>query len=240
MPARVLITGAARGLGLGLSEAFAERGDHVLAVCRTTTPELDALGVEVVDGIELTSDAAVARLAAAVGDAPLDVLIANAAVNNDAPRLEEIDVPALAHAFDVNALGAVRVVLALLDALRPGSKVMLVSIGAAALNQGTVSAGNYGYRMSKAALTSFGFGLARDLRHRGVAVLLSSPGPVDTPMLREVHRQGRTPLDPADAPSALTVARLFRDRLDALTLGDSPAWQARPTGEPVTIEPEHT
>src|SRR4051812_45594211 len=109
MPARVVITGAARGLGLGLAEAFAERGDHVLAVCRTTTPELDALGVEVVEGIELTSDAAVGRLAAAVGDAPLDVLIANAAINNDAPRLEEIDVPALAHAFDVNALGAVRV-----------------------------------------------------------------------------------------------------------------------------------
>jgi NAD(P)-dependent dehydrogenase (short-subunit alcohol dehydrogenase family) len=235
MPARVLVTGAARGLGLGLCEAFAERGDHVLAVCRTPTPALEALGVEVIAGIELTSDADVARLAAAVGEQTLDVLIANAAINNDAPRLEEIDVAGLAHAFDVNTLGAVRVVLALLDVLREGSKVMLVSIGAAALNQGTASVGNYGYRMSKAALTSFGFGLARDLRERGVAVVLSSPGPVDTPMLREVHRQGRTPLDPADAPSALTVGRLFRGRIDALTLAASPAWQARPTGEPVTF-----
>jgi NAD(P)-dependent dehydrogenase (short-subunit alcohol dehydrogenase family) len=233
MPARVLVTGASRGLGLGLCEAFAERGDHVIAACRSRTPELEALGVEIADGVELTSDAAVARLAEVVGGRTLDVLICNAAINNDAPSLEQIDVGDLAAAFDVNALGAVRVVLALLGALRAGSKVMLVGIGWAALNRDTHSVGNYGYRMSKAALTSFGFGLARDLREQGVAVVVSSPGPVDTPMLRRVYEQGRTPLDPADAPSALAVARQFRDRIDALTLADSPAWQARPSGEPV-------
>jgi NAD(P)-dependent dehydrogenase (short-subunit alcohol dehydrogenase family) len=235
MAARVLITGASRGLGLGLCEAFAERGDHVIAACRTPTPELEALGVQVADGIELTSDAAVGLLVDAVGSQPLDVLICNAAINNDAPALEQVKVGDLAAAIDVNTLGAVRVVLALLDALRAGSKVMLVSIRAAALNVDTPSAGNYGYRMSKAALTSFGFGLARDLRERGVAVLLASPGPVDTPMLRAVFRQGRTPLDPAQAPSALTVSRQFRDRIDELTLADSPAWQAEPTGEPVSF-----
>jgi NAD(P)-dependent dehydrogenase (short-subunit alcohol dehydrogenase family) len=236
MSARVLITGGSRGLGLGLCEAFAERGDHVIAACRTATPELEALGIQIADGIELASDEAVGRLVEVVGSEPLDVLICNAAINNDAPRLEEIDVEELARAFDVNTLGAVRVVLALLGALREGSKVMLVSIGAAALNVNAHSAGNYGYRMSKAALTSFGFGLARDLRDRGVSVILTSPGPVDTPMLREVFRQGRTPLDPAQAPSALTVGRQFRDRIDALTLADSPAWQAKPTGEPVSFQ----
>lgn len=231
MPDRVLITGASRGLGLGLCEAFAERGDHVLGVCRAPTPELEALGVQIIDGIELTSDEAVARLPAAVGPEPLDVVICNAAINNDAPRLQEIDVPDLAATFDVNALGAVRVVLALLDHLGEGSKVMLVGIGTTALNVRAPSAGSYGYRMSKAALTSFGFGIARDLRERGVAVVISSPGPVDTPMLRERFRLGRTPLDPADAPSALTIGRRFRDHVDALTLDASPAWHARPTGE---------
>ena len=162
------------------------------------------------------------------------MLICNAAINNDAPGLEQIDVGGLVHAFDVNALGPVPCVLALLPALREGSKVMLVGIGPAALNMRTHSAGNYDYRMSKAALTSFGLGLARDLRERGVAVVISSPGPVDTPMLRAVHRQGRTPLDPSDAPSALAVGRLFRDRIDELTLAASPAWQAGPTVAPVS------
>ena len=72
---RVLVAGASRGIGLALCEAFAERGDHVVATVRSTTPALDALRVQVVEGIELTSDAAVARLPAAVGPDGLDVLI---------------------------------------------------------------------------------------------------------------------------------------------------------------------
>jgi NAD(P)-dependent dehydrogenase (short-subunit alcohol dehydrogenase family) len=221
---------------LALCEVFAERGDEVIAAVRTTTPALDALGVQVVEGIELTSDEAVARLPEAVGPEGLDVLIYNAAINTDSPGLEDIDVEALKEIFDVNALGAVRTVLALLPTLHEGSKIMLVSIGGNALNRGQMpSTGNYGYRMSKAALTSFGHGLARALRDRGIAVVLSSPGPVDTDMLRGVAAQGRSTYRPENAAKPIDVARMFRDRIDELTLDDSPAWQAHPTGEAVVV-----
>jgi NAD(P)-dependent dehydrogenase (short-subunit alcohol dehydrogenase family) len=233
---RVLVAGASRGIGLALCEAFAERGDHVIAVVRKTTPALDALGVQVVEGVELTSDDAVARLAEHVGPEGLDVLIYNAAINRDSPGLEDIDVEVLKETFDVNALGAVRTVLALLPTLHDGSKIMLVSIGAIALNRGKMpSTGNYGYRMSKAALTSFGHGLARAVRDRGVAVVLSSPGPVDTDMLRGVAAQGRSTYKPENAAKPIEVARMFRSRIDELTLDDSPAWQAGPTGEPAIV-----
>jgi NAD(P)-dependent dehydrogenase (short-subunit alcohol dehydrogenase family) len=90
--------------------------------------------------------------------------------------------------------------------------------------------------MSKAALTSFGSGLARDVRDRGIAVVISSPGPVDTRMLRETFAQGRTTQAVIDrARDPLEIGRLFRDRLDELTLEDSPAWQATPTGELVGL-----
>jgi NAD(P)-dependent dehydrogenase (short-subunit alcohol dehydrogenase family) len=236
---RVLVTGSNKGIGLGVAAAYAERGDEVIAACRTSSPELDALGVQVVDGIELTSDDAVANLAGAVGSAELDVLVCNAAINTDSPGLDDIDVGQLAHAFDVNALGCVRVVLALLPRLRKGSKIMLVSIGAQALNGlivPTHSQGSYGYRMSKAALTAFGAGLARDVRDRGISVVISSPGAVDTPLLRQVFAEGRTTQAVMDrAQDPLVVGRLFRDRLDELTLQDSPAWQANPTGELVDL-----
>jgi NAD(P)-dependent dehydrogenase (short-subunit alcohol dehydrogenase family) len=233
---RVLIAGASRGIGLALCEAFAERGDHVIAAVRHGNAELDALGVQVVEGIELTSDEDVAKLPAAVGPEGLDVLIYNAAINRDSPGLEDIDVEVLKETFDVNALGAVRTVLALLPALHEGSKIMLVSIGANALNRGQMpSSGNYGYRMSKAALTSFGHGLARAVRDRGIAVVLSSPGPVDTDMLRQVAAEGRSSLHAGVAAQPLDVARLFRDRIDELTLESSPAWQSRPTGEPAVV-----
>ena len=233
---RVLVAGASRGIGLALCEAFAERGDHVIAAVRATNARLNELGVHIVEGIELTSDAAVARLPAAVGPDGLDVLIYNAAINRDSPGLDDIDVEVLRETYDVNTLGAVRTVLALLPSLHEGSKIMLVSIGATALNRGPVpSPGNFGYRMSKAALTSFGHGLARAVRDRGIAVLLSSPGPVDTDMLRGVAAEGRSSYRPEDAAQAIDVARLFRDRVDELTLADSPAWQARPTGEPAIV-----
>jgi NAD(P)-dependent dehydrogenase (short-subunit alcohol dehydrogenase family) len=233
---RVLVAGASRGIGFALCEAFAERGDHVIAAVRKSNSELEGLGVQIVEGIELTSDEAVAKLPHAVGPEGLDVLIYNAAINKDSPGLEDIEVETLKETIDVNALGAVRTVLALLPALRDGSKIMLVSIGATALNRGHVpSTGNYGYRMSKAALSSFGHGLARAVRDRGIAVVLSSPGPVDTDMLRHVAAQGRSSYDPNDAPKPIEVARLFRDRIDELELESSPAWQAGPTGEPVIL-----
>jgi NAD(P)-dependent dehydrogenase (short-subunit alcohol dehydrogenase family) len=233
---RVLVAGASRGIGLALCEVFAERGDHVIATARETTPALQALGVQVVSGIELTSDEAVARLPEAVGLEGLDVLIYNAAINKDSPGLEDIDVDVLQETFNVNALGAVRTVLALLPTLHDGSKIMLVSIGGNALNRGTMpSPGNYGYRMSKAALTSFGHGLARAVRDRGIAVVLSSPGAVDTDMLRAVAAAGRSTFVPENAAKPLDVARMFRDRIDELTIEDSPAWQANPAGDPVVV-----
>jgi NAD(P)-dependent dehydrogenase (short-subunit alcohol dehydrogenase family) len=233
---RVLVTGSSRGLGLGFCTVLSRRGDRVLAVCREPTPELRELsGVEIVDNVELTDDAAVAALARRIGDGGIDGLICNAGINVDAARLEDIDVPALALMYDVNTLGAVRTTLACLPHLGTGAKVVLVGVGASALNVRAPSIGNYGYRMSKAALLSFGFGLARDLRERGVAVLVCSPGPVDTDLLRRVADEGRTPFDPSAAPSPEAVATQLVARMDALTLEASPVWDDTPTGAMLTV-----
>jgi NAD(P)-dependent dehydrogenase (short-subunit alcohol dehydrogenase family) len=229
-----LVTGASRGIGLGICQACAERGDEVLAVCRHSTPALAALGVQVIDGIELTSDEAAGRLPAAVGDGPLDVVVCNAAINIDAPGLDDIVVSDLLRTLDVNALGAVRVVLALLPKLQAGAKIVLISSGGLSpLNLlGNPSVGNYGYRMSKSALVSFGHGLARDVRERGIAVLITAPGAVNTDQLRQVYAQGRTSVVPETAADPLDIGRLLRERIDDLTLADSPVWQRTPTGEP--------
>src|SRR5262245_56800467 len=66
---RVLVTVGGRGLGLGIAMAYAERGDAVVAVCRTPTPELKALGVEIIDGIELGDSESVARVSPRLGPA---------------------------------------------------------------------------------------------------------------------------------------------------------------------------
>src|SRR2546423_655684 len=170
-PARVLVTGSNTGIGLGLCGAYAERGDHVVAACRRSSPELDRLGVEVVEGIDVRDIASLEKLSTGLGPEGLDILICNAGINTDSRGLADMDVNRLAEMFDVNTLGCVRVVLTLLPRMGPGSKIVLMSsMGLVPLGVlGTKTVGNYGYRMSKAALVSFGHGLAHDVRDRGIS-----------------------------------------------------------------------
>ena len=51
--AAILITGAARGIGLALTRQFAARGDRVIAVCRSPSSELQQIeGVRIIADIE--------------------------------------------------------------------------------------------------------------------------------------------------------------------------------------------
>lgn len=178
--ARILITGANRGIGLELARRYHARGDEVVATCRRTSDELDALGVRVVPGVDVTDTASCARLAQEVGDAPIDVLVNNAGVLT-ADGLDDLDEDAVRRQFDVNALGPLRVTRALLDRLGDGAKVAIVTslMGSMADNG---SGGYYGYRMSKAAVNAAGKSMANDLAPRGVAVVLLHPGMVATRM----------------------------------------------------------
>jgi NAD(P)-dependent dehydrogenase (short-subunit alcohol dehydrogenase family) len=58
----VLVTGASGGIGLEYCRQLQARGEEVIAVCRTASPELQALGVRIEAGVELTSEAAIAGL----------------------------------------------------------------------------------------------------------------------------------------------------------------------------------
>src|SRR5262245_17513282 len=115
-----LITGANRGIGLELARQLKVRGEHVLAVCRTSSPELDALGVRVESGIDVASDAAVPLLSKCVADTRIDCVIANAGILA-ADSLDHLEFEQLRRQFEVNALGALRTVSAVLPQLKSGS-----------------------------------------------------------------------------------------------------------------------
>jgi NAD(P)-dependent dehydrogenase (short-subunit alcohol dehydrogenase family) len=175
-----LVTGANRGIGLELCRQLVARGDEVVAACRRPSPGLEALDVRLEPGLDVAEEASVAALAARLAGGEIDVLVNNAGIL-ERVGLDRLDFDSIRRQFEVNAVGTLRVTRALLDGLRPGSKVAIVTSLMGSMGDNT-SGGSYGYRMSKAAVNAAGVSLAHDLRPRGIAVAILHPGMVSTDM----------------------------------------------------------
>lgn len=203
----VLVTGCNRGIGLHLCRQLSERGDQVIAVCRKTSPELAALGVRVIEDIDVSDGDDVSRLANMLAEQTIDILINNAGILRS-DTLDSIDYDSMLDQFRVNTLGPLRVTRALRENLRPGSKVAIVTsrVGSIADNE---SGNNYGYRTSKTAANMVGTNLKHDLGKRGIAVALLHPGLVATGMT------GGNGVAPAHSAKGLL------ERIDELTLETS-------------------
>ncbi|MDH5305942.1 MAG: SDR family oxidoreductase [Myxococcales bacterium] len=176
----ILVTGANRGIGLELCRQLAARGDEVIAACRRSSTALDALGVRVLRDVEVTDEASVQALADALAGVSLDILVNNAGIFTR-ETLDDLDFDRIRRQLEVNALGPLRVTAALLPNLARGAKLALITSRMGSIADNT-SGAYYGYRMSKAALNMAGASLARDLRERGVAVVILHPGMVATDM----------------------------------------------------------
>jgi NAD(P)-dependent dehydrogenase (short-subunit alcohol dehydrogenase family) len=179
-----LVTGANRGIGLELCRQLAARGDQVIATARSPerADELGRLGVRV-EPLELRDPASVHALAGALGDAALDVLINNAGRGGAGPGIAELDWDIVTEYFAVNAIGTMRVVQALLPALRRGGakKIVQLSTRMASLAENQ-QAGSYAYRASKTALNMMNRSLAHELAGEGFTCLAINPGWVRTDM----------------------------------------------------------
>jgi NAD(P)-dependent dehydrogenase (short-subunit alcohol dehydrogenase family) len=205
MAKTALVTGANRGIGLALCARLKQSGREVIAVCRRSSHELDALGVRVEADVDITSDAAVAALARRIGTVALDELWCNAGVLRE-DHLNDVDLGDVRTLFEVNALGALRVVKALHRLIPRGGKIALMTSRMGSIGDNG-SGGYYAYRMSKAALNAAGMSLARDLEPAGIAVAILHPGFVRTEM---TGRSGN--VEPADAAKQLV------ERVDQLSL----------------------
>jgi len=212
-----LITGANRGIGLELARQLAARGDSVIAACRSASPALDALGVRVESGVEVSDAASVADLAKRLAGQRLDVLINNAGVLR-VENFEAMNFDSIAQQFEVNAMGPLRVTSTLAPLLAQGAKVAIITSRMGSMGDNG-SGGYYGYRMSKAAVNAAGVSLAHDLKGRGIPVGLFHPGMVATEMT------GKNGIPPEEA------ARGVIARIDALSLDTSGTFIHAVTGE---------
>jgi len=207
-----VVTGANRGIGLELVRQLHKQGRTIVAVCRKSSPELDALAasdrdrIRIEAGIDVADPAAWPALASRLGRDDIDLLINNAGVLRS-DSLDDAGVDEVREQFEVNAIAPLFVTQALKGRLAKGAKVALITsrMGSIADNG---SGGYYGYRMSKAALNAAGMSLAKDLKPKGVAVVMLHPGAVRTGMTG-----GHGQVDPPDAVRGL-LARIDELRLE--------------------------
>jgi NAD(P)-dependent dehydrogenase (short-subunit alcohol dehydrogenase family) len=204
-----LVTGSNRGIGLEYCRQLQTRGEQVIAVCRQPSPELEALGVRLETGVDITAWDSVTNLVERLDGVPIDGLIHNAGIL-ESTSLDRLDLASMRRQFEVNALAPLRLTQALLGQLQAGSKLILMTSRMGSIDDNS-SGGSYGYRMSKVALNMAGRSLAIDLRPRGIAVAILHPGLVRTRMVN-FNAQGISPEQ---------AVRGLLQRIDALTLETS-------------------
>jgi len=162
----------------------------------------DGSSITIVEGVDVSSDAVGDILIPQLNGTVIDVVIHNAGslsgtrdvASSDLmaeQKLGTISMDRMRAAFEVNALGPLRIQKTLLDAnlmktsdSKEGAspmigKVAIISTGLSSIDDNT-SGGNYAYRTSKAAVNMIAKSMSCDLKEDGISVRSIAPGFVAT------------------------------------------------------------
>ena len=207
-----LILGGAKGIGLAITQRFAQEGATTWFTSRREEELQNAAAKIEGNALPLRADVSqhseLARIMENIQQ--LDVLVINAGMSEYA-TLEQVSETHFESTFGLNVRSPLFALQAALPLLKPGSSVVL--IGSIADVIGTEGYGVYS--ASKAALRSFARTWTRELAARGIRVNVVAPGPIDTEMMAaasENVRQGLTqaiPLGRMGQPEEVANAALF-------------------------------
>jgi NAD(P)-dependent dehydrogenase (short-subunit alcohol dehydrogenase family) len=188
----VLVTGANRGIGLEYVREMAGRGWNVIAAVRdpaSATELADIAARErqvVIEKLDVSDQASVDGLASRYKGQSIDILVLNAAITpkyaSAFKPLSGMDPDMARRSFEVNALGPVRMIRALIDNVAGSQqkKIVVLSSKAGSFAEGPKMPMMYEYRGSKAALNMYMHTLSFETPKKGVILTLLSPGQVNT------------------------------------------------------------
>ena len=217
-----LITGADSGIGRAVAVLFAREGADVAVAYHSSHDDaaetkrcVEAEGRRCIllQG-DVKDDAwcrrAVQQTTKAFGR--LDVLVNNAAFQEHADKLEDLDDERLRETFDTNILGYFRMARAALPQMKRGASI--INTGSVVGLRGSEKL--LDYAATKGAIHAFTKSLASNVIDRGVRVNAVAPGPVWTP-LNPADREGKevaefgqdTDMKRAAQPEELSPAFVF-------------------------------
>ncbi|WP_120500513.1 SDR family oxidoreductase [Roseovarius sp. EL26] len=189
MSRRVVITGGASGIGLGLARRFAESGDRI-AVCDADAAAIEAVKARFPDFIAVQADVTdEAQMNAFLGQVETewggaDVVCANAGTGGPAGLIEDLDYDAWKACVGVNLFGSFLT-------CRWAARVMRAQ-GNGSIIITTSTAGQWGYpyrspySSAKWALVGLTKTLAMELGPAGIRVNAIAPGAVEGDRMERV------------------------------------------------------
>ncbi len=193
----VLVTGASKGIGKAIAEAFANEGARVALTARSKS-ELESLadaiknrgGEAIAIATDVTKESEVKRLVDQVVAqfGTIHVLVNNAGgVQDGFPKFEDLSDDDWFRTFDVNLFATVRVTRAVLPHMRKQKWGRIINMGSEVALQPDSDMPHYA--ASKSAILSLSKSLSRAYARDGILVNAISPGMIVTSAVEDMARE---------------------------------------------------
>lgn len=192
----VFLTGASSGIGEALAVAMAARGARLgllarrAELLREIAAKCEKHGVKTLCFAADVIDEAAVREAAEAMRAEfgrIDILVANAGIGGNNAETRDLAPAAVKKVIDVNLLGAVNAVAAVLPEMLDRGEGQLVAVSSLAGFRGLPKSA--AYSASKAGMTAFFESVRLDVQRRGVFVTIIQPGFIKTPLTAGRHNK---------------------------------------------------
>ena len=182
---RVLITGAAGGIGSAMARSFSAHGATLVLADRNQTG-LDELATSVGGNppclaYDQSIPKQVEKLAAAAG--PIDILLNNAGILAMSP-LQEQSTEEITQLIAINLTGPILLATALAKGMIARGRGVIVNTASQLAFTGAMDRSVYS--TTKAGLVQFTRTAAAEWARYGVRVVALAPGPTETPMIKEI------------------------------------------------------
>ncbi|HMM79345.1 MAG TPA: SDR family NAD(P)-dependent oxidoreductase [Pyrinomonadaceae bacterium] len=186
---KILLTGASSGIGEALAVALARKGAVLGLVARRAEllEELKAKceevgGKAIALPCDVTDPAALEKAAEAFRNefGHIDIAIANAGIGGNNAETRDFEPAAVKKVIDINLLGAVNMIHAVLPSMKERKNGQLVAISSLAGFRGLPKSA--AYCASKAGMTAFFESVRLDVARHGIDVTIIQPGFIKTPL----------------------------------------------------------